>query len=133
MTDRFKIKLGELEFILAPASYFVKKEISEATRISGGKTVFDLGKAQYLYIKHCLKDISGIQDMDGEPYKLQFEGDTLTDECVSEIFNIPVKEQMMVICWQFLNEVPDKIIDPITKEELQGVQLDIITSRKPPS
>jgi hypothetical protein len=129
MSDRYKVSLEGIEFLIAPASYHVKKEISLSNRIVDGNQQFDMGQAQFIYVKNCLKDIKGLKAYDGEDYKLEFEpcGKKLTDDCVSEIFNIPVRDKMMAACWQLLNEVPDKIIHPVTNEEMEGVSLEVIS------
>lgn len=103
LSDRIKLKIGEVTFTIAPVSYFVKKEIGECSRVDGGEQVFDLGKAQYLYIKHALKGIEGINDWDGNAYELKFVGDCLTDDCLSELFYMEQKEEFLTACWTLLN------------------------------
>jgi len=125
MTDRMNIKIGEVVFTISPVNYFVKKEIGEASKIVGGEQTFDLGLAQYIYIKHALKSVSGLIDSDGNEYRLSFEGDTLTDECISELFYMEQREQFLTACWALLNEFSEKKV-------IQGVALDLVRQVKPP-
>lgn len=104
LSDRMKLKIGEVVFTIAPVSYFVKKEIGECTKIEGGEQVFDLSKAQHLYIKHALKKVEGIEDYEGNPYELEFDGDVLTDDCISELFYMEQREEFLTACWAVLND-----------------------------
>lgn len=128
LSDRVKLKIKDITFYLSPISNDKKIEISSCTKLQAGEVVFDHAKAQHLYIKYSLKDIEGVETYDGEAYKLEFEGDTLTDECVSEIFNLEQKNDLMSCAWQMLNGIPEKFVDDNGKK-MQGVALDIISKK----
>lgn len=130
MSDRIKIKLDELTFYLAPLSNAKKMEISGCTMIKNGEPVYDVGKAQALYVKYSLKKVEGLKDYHGEDYELEFEGDALTDDCVSEIFTIEESPRLMHCAWSVLNGVPDKITDD-NGNPLQGVALEVVKAKKP--
>jgi len=126
LTDRVKLKVSGVTFYLAPLSNEKKIEISSCTTTVAGEMVTDLARAQHLYIKYSLKDIHGVETYSGDPYKLIFEGDNLTDDCVSEVFNLAQKEELMYIAWQILSGLPEKItgIDdkPVKRTALEVVQ-----------
>jgi hypothetical protein len=130
MKDRIRLKIGEVSFLLAPLSNFQKSEIASFSKTKSGNEVFDLFKAQHYYVKYAVKGIEGVKNYDDSDYKLEFEGDFLSDGCVSEIFSMPVKDKLAYSCFQLLNEIPDKLIDPSNGEPLQGVELDIVPTGK---
>jgi len=110
MSDRIKIKVNKITFTIAPLNQLQKIEIAEQTKIDkSGFEVFDLLRAQTLLIKYGLKGLDGVTDASGEPYELEFEGDSLSDECVSEVFTIQEKSEYLVAHWQCLNEFLGKM------------------------
>lgn len=130
MKDRIHLKIDSVTFVFAPLSRFHKKEMNQHTNTVNGETVTDLFETQCLYIKHGLKEIKGITDYDGNDYELEFEGESLTDDCVSELLMLPQKEKMMTCAWQFLNEIPDKLVDLSTGKTLKGAKLEVKASKK---
>lgn len=124
MSDRISLKIGEVTFKLAPLNYMKKQELSECTKIIDGNEVYDLLKAQFLYIKYSLKEVLGIESYDGKEYKLEFDGDCLTDDCVSEILNVDQKEKLCIAAWQLLNGIKD-LKDPETGKKLTGVKMEV--------
>jgi len=109
LSDRIKLKIDKVIFYLAPLSNLQKMEVSSCTKIKGGEDVFDYGTAQHLYIKHSLKRIEGIESYHGEKYELEFDGESLSDDCVTEIFNLSQKDELMNAAWQILNGMPNEI------------------------
>lgn len=128
LSDRVKLKIKDVTFYLAPLSNDKKIEISSCTKMQSGEVVFDHARAQHIYLKHSLKDIEGIETYDGEVYKLEFEGDSLTDDCVSEIFSLEQRGDLMSCAWQILNGIPDKLVDDNGKK-MQGVALDVVSKK----
>ena len=130
LTDRIRIKIGKTVFIIAPLNQMQKIEISECIKINaGGEEVYDLSRAQVLLVKYGLKGIEGVKDSDGIDYKLRFENDVLTDECISEIFTLEERAEYLSAAWQCLNGVPDKLTDPTNGKKLKGVALELVTKR----
>lgn len=129
MSDRIHLKIDEITFVLAPLNYYQKQEIAGCTKMDGGNEVFDLLKAQFTYIKYGLKDIIGIEDYDGNKYELEFNGDELTENCVSEIMNLDQREKLTVSAWQLLNGVKE-LTDPVSGEPLEGVELEVKSQGK---
>jgi len=122
--DKVKLTIGDVIFTLSPLNYMQKQELAECTRIVDGSEVFDLLKAQVYYIKHALKAVDGIEDYNGDKYELEFENDSLTDECVSEILCLEEKEKLTVAAWQILNGIKD-LVDPVSGKKLAGVKLEV--------
>jgi hypothetical protein len=132
MSDRIKLKIGEIEVVIAPLSFSRKQDFASCTKIVGGKEEYDLGKAQYLYMKYSIKDIKGLENYDGSKYELQFSDESkseLTDECVDELMNIEIKQTLMNAMWQLLNGIQE-LKDPMTGEKLEGVNLEVMSQGK---
>lgn len=116
MTDRVKLKIGKVTFFLAPLMNDHKMEMASTVATVSGEKVIDYGQAQHLYLKYALKDLQGVTDYHGEKYELEFEGDYLTDECISEVSNLSQKDELMGVAWQIFQGLPNKIVDPNGKE-----------------
>lgn len=129
MSDRINLEIGELTFVLAPLDYLKKQELASCTKIIKGEEHYDLLKSQALYIKYALKDVKGLEDYNGDEYTLSFEGNSLTDDCVSEILNLEEKEKLTIAAWQLLNGIKE-LRDPITGEKLEGVELKVTSPGK---
>lgn len=129
LSDRVKLKIGEITFTIAPLSYMQKQELGSCTRIVKGEEVFDLLKSQALYIKYALKDIDGVVDYNGEKYELSFEGDILTDDCVSEVMSLEENEKFSSVYWQILNGLKE-VVDPVSGEKMEGVELKVVSEKK---
>jgi len=129
MSDRVVLSIGEVKFTLAPMNHLQKQEISACSKMIGGEEHFDMMASQIVYLKHSIKDIEGIKDYKGNDYKLNFEGNQLTDECVSEILNLEQRSDLTVAAWQLLGGIQD-LVDPDTGEEMKGVELEVVTEGK---
>lgn len=132
VSDRIKIKIKDVVFTIAPLNQMQKIEVSECTKIGpNGEEVFDLLRAQTLLVKYSLKDIEGVEDEHGESYRLEFENDVLTEDCVTEIFTLEEKSLLTTASWQCLNGLPDKLTDPVNGKKLKGVALELVKRKKP--
>jgi len=130
LSDRIKLKMGKVTFFLAPLNNDKKREISSCTTMQAGEAVFDHGMAQHLYLKYSLKEVKGVKDFHNNDYELEFDGDYLTEECVSEVFMLPQKEVLMQCAWQVMNGIPSKLLDDDGKL-LKGVALEVMQKAKP--
>jgi hypothetical protein len=124
LKDRLKVKIGDVVFTIAPLSYLQKQELANCTSIKGGQERLDLARSQALYLKYSVKDIEGVESYNGEKYELEFEGDHLTDECVSDLFHLEEREKLSIASWQLLNGIKE-LRDPVTGEELEGVSIEV--------
>ena len=129
LTDRIKITIEEITFTISPLSHQKKLELANCTKIVDGENVYDLFKAQTLYLKNCLKDIEGVEGFDGEKYELEFDGDELTDDCLSEVLNLEQRHMLTSASWQLLNGYKE-LLDPITGEKLDGVSVEVVSKGK---
>lgn len=142
-TDRVKLKIGEVEFLLSPLSYGQKLDCATIpTKQFGGEKRVDMTILSHRIIKHSVKDIKGVDSADGSPYKLEFEEkefsgvlltkteNVLTDECAEDILvGLNITPPMISIAYQLLIEIPDYIVDDQGKK-VKGVSLEIVGKHK---
>lgn len=130
-SDRVRISVGKTVFILGPLSQIQKIELSECSRIdTNGDSVYDLTRAQTLLVKYGLKGLEGVTDGDDDPYQLTFENGVLSDECISEVFSLEEKTLYIQAAWQCLNNIPDKLTDPVSGKKLKGASLARVGKKK---
>ena len=70
-----------------------------------------------------------IEESPYDEYELEFDGDCLTDDCVSDVFTLPQKNDLVSCAWQILNGIPDKILNN-NGEPMQGVALEVIGKKR---
>ena len=122
MSDRIKMQIGEVTFILAPFTYEQKMEMSDSVKVVSGQDVIDVFKVKTMMLKYGLKKVEGIED-----YELSFDSQgNLSDECISEILYLDQSKTMLSACYEIHNGIPDEI-------ETQGVALEILKNKAPDS
>jgi len=120
MSDRIRLKVDDLEIKIAPLSIHQKAEVEEAA--SKG-TSSALLKATTSAISYALRDVKGLVDASGNPYELEWdESGKLTEDCISELFNLKASEKLSTIALSLINGIPDEFTSPITGEKLEGVE-----------
>jgi len=129
LTDRIKLTIGDVVFTIAPLNHHQKINLSNCTTVKNGEDHYDLLRAQALYLKYGVKGVEGVVGYDDQPYVLSFEGDELTDDCVSEILGLEQRGKLTTAAWQLLNGVKD-LVDPVTGEKLDGVSLEVLSRGK---
>ncbi len=125
-SDRISIKVDDITIKISPLSFHQKAEM-QSLLITGNP--MDIVKAAHYAVRCAVKEISGVKLHDGSQYELEFDGDILSEECVSDLFNIPQKDKIGLICTELLNGIPNGFLDPQTGEKLEGVS--IIRSKSP--
>lgn len=122
MNDRVRIKVKDVSFIVSPLNYAQKAEISGCITLQGSVQLEDTMKSLFLILKYSIKGLEGVENQDGKPYKLEMDGEVLSDECVNDILNLGVPE-LTIAAYQLLNGIPDKIMDPTTGKEIKAVKI----------
>jgi len=130
LSDRIKLTIDEVVFTIAPLNHFQKITLAGCVSSDGGNDRLDLPKAQALYVKYAVKDVDGLEGYEGEKYELEFDNDELTDNCVSELLSLGQRNKLTTVAWQILNGISEKLIDPTTDEELEGVELEVVSKGK---
>ena len=122
-SDRIEIKIEDLVLKIAPLSFSAKMEINEVLSGTKNDDLHASMKAAKLAMMHSIKEIKGIECFDGEEYSLEFDGDKLSEECIDDLLNLEACPKLMGVCSSLLAGVSEKIVDPVTGEEMEGVEV----------
>lgn len=111
-SDRIKIKIDDVVVTIAPLSLDQKTEAQEL--MARGKINKDykmITKGIVATIRYALKDISGLEDSEGQPYKLEFEDNILSESCINDLFNIQLHQKLVMVCSSLLGNFPTDFRD----------------------
>lgn len=123
LSDRFKLKIHDVELTLAPLSLPQKSDIMSAVSVKGGTYIQNQFEMVKKSLKYSVKGISGVQDLEGNTYELSFdENGDLTDECVSELLSAEMTTELILASAQMLEGRYGKVTDPNTNEPIKGVE-----------
>lgn len=118
-TDRIAVKIDDVVVKLAPLTLDHKIQVQQA--MLNGHQKSDLKEATRgisLAIKYSLKGIEGVEDSDGNPYKLEFDDESnLSDSCVDDLMNVEFMEKLALVCSSMAKGVPNNF------DQLKGVEL----------
>ena len=113
-------------FECSPMNYEMKQEIAKCMNFKSGQAVEDTQKILFLAAKFSIKKLHGVNNCDGSEYKLEFEDysgqEVLTNQCAIEILTMDIPE-MPLIMSKLAQSIPNRIVNPITGEELEGVKV----------
>jgi hypothetical protein len=115
--DRIEVKIGEVVVKLAPLTLHQKTAI-QAAMMEGRKSgdIREATRGIALAMKYSLKSIKGLHDSDENEYALQFNGQELSDECVDDLMNIEISNQLALVCSSMAAGVPKSF-------NLEGVEI----------
>lgn len=126
ISDRIKIKIGDIVVKVSPLSFAQKSEIqADLIKFQQSKDIKDLMDSSFKAIKYAVKEIENID------YQLEFEGNVLTDACVEDLLNCEINNQLVAACIAFLNGVPNQIINAETGKPLEGIEILPLELTKP--
>lgn len=117
-TEKIAVKVGDLIFKISPLTFEQKCEI-QSTLMAG--TAISILKASKLAIKYAVKDIDGLENVDGSKYEVKFDNIGLSDETVDDLANTEISDSLNYMCISLLNGLPKRFEHPVTKEPLKGV------------
>lgn len=127
MKDRIKVDIGEVSLVLKPLNQMEQGVVNSHRTIDEGETTQDLIMTAFSYVKHSLKELTGVKTHSGEDYKLEFEGNYLTDDCASEVMTLNLGAEFMHLIQRLrYNEVQEKPTYYGSKKELKGIKLEVI-------
>lgn len=125
LNERFKINLGEVTVTIAPLSGRQKMEMTSLIKQDEkGRFIIDKPAQELFLVKHSVKEVSGIKDMDDKDYSLAFEGESLTDSCAEELLGFLVNTFFTVANTQAMGGLFGKVINPYTGKEIKGVEVE---------
>lgn len=128
-SDRIAVRVDDITVHISPLSFHQKTEIQQAmfNGIKGETKDRLVGIVKSL--KYALKGIEGVENTDGEPYKLEFNGEELTDSCVDDLMNLEITNKLIMVCAAMINGVPSGFTDE-RGDKIDGVELISAKSAK---
>ena len=119
----YKIKIGDVTIHCKQLSYRVRSQIgSKYTKQRAGNEIENTVSILFEVLKHSIVKVEGFQKPDGSPYELKFENESLTDDCLDELLYVERVGDILQLCASnFINmKAPDKILDPVSGEPMEG-------------
>lgn len=115
-TDRIQYKIGEITVSISPLSVGDKNTLSEYMIKGQSKQDVKSLMEGSVYVLQCaVKDVKGLEDSDGNEYKLQFdESNKLTRECAEDLLNLEQSTNLLSLCSMFINGVPTNLPEGIS-------------------
>lgn len=114
-TDRIKLKIDDIIVTISPLSASQKAEINTYHMDFAKGNIESATNAVVTAMKYAIKDIEGVEDADGKPYELEFDGDYLSDDCVSDLLNLELNGKLQTVACSLANGVPNDF-------DLEGVE-----------
>lgn len=125
LEDKFKIKLGEIELTVSPLSGRQKIEMTSLIRQGeGGKFFIDKAAQEHYLVKHSVKGVHGLKDLDDKDYELVFADKCLTDECAEELLGFLVNTMFTYANTQAMDGIFGDVVNPFTGKKVEGVSVE---------
>lgn len=123
LSDRIRIKVGDLTVILRPLTYKEKADIQSEMITSSGN-IRGAMDAAVNALKCALVGFEGISNADGSPY-------VYSEADFDDVLNMPESSTLTKAAMNLLNNIPKEFVDPHTAQKLQGVEfLDEVNEEK---
>lgn len=115
--DRLRVRIEDIIVELSPLT-FQEKNIIKKHILSG-----DLDNAAVTAVKMCLKQVTGLKNVDGSDYELSFNGEELTDETIDDLLNLNCREKIVLTSLNLVGGVPSVFIDEESGNPIEGVEI----------
>jgi hypothetical protein len=130
-SDRIKVRIDNITVTLAPLSFDQKTEAQDLMAKGTAKSdIRMLSKGIATLVKYAVKNIEGVEDGEGKPYQLEFDGDSLSDSCIDDLLNLEIQEKLQSTCLSLCQGIPKQILDA-KGNPVAGVELIQEKKRKP--
>lgn len=126
-TDKISVRIDDIVVKISPLSYDQKTDI-QMLLVSGDP--LSVVKAAKESIKFAVKEISGVEDSDGNVYELEFEDGALSNACLDDLLNIDPEDKLSLVCTSLLQGIPKGFNDPQTGKPIEGISIERPSSRK---
>lgn len=117
LKDRLTVHIGELVFKLAPLSF---KQKSEVQALMANKKELE---GVRLVVKYAVKDIEGVETLEGKKYVLEMDESGLTENCLDDLLNLENSAEISLACASLINGIPKEIVDPETGKAIEGIKI----------
>lgn len=109
LSDRIKIKIDDIIVTISPLSIHQKTEIQSAMwKGRTEKNFEEATKGVTLSIKYAVKGISGLTDLSGQEYKLEFQDGVLSDQSLDDVFNLGLTDKLSMVCASLIKGIPSE-------------------------
>ena len=118
----------KLTFTFRQLTYKEKNKIAAlTTRLEQGKAVIDSSLTCFYVIKYGLLSVEGLEVSEGvqwKPKKIVEDGiEVNTDEAIDSLLNTEVSNGLIWAANDMMSGIPNKIINPLTGREVQGLEI----------
>ena len=127
-SDKLPVKIQDITFKISPLTFQHRSEIQ--SHLSKAQDDFNEASiGSFKAIKYAVKEIDGVENYDGSDYKLEFEDNVLTDDCVNDLLNLEV---FLDLANSLIHGVPEHILGPDGKP-VKGISLLYKDGQKRPN
>jgi hypothetical protein len=129
LNEKIKIKLEDVTVIVTPLSGSKKIEMTSMVKASKeGKLTVDKAAQELFLVKHSVKALEGLKDLDDKEYQLSFteEGGPLTDECAEEVLSFLVNTYFTIAMVQSMKGLFGVVTNPYNGMTLEGISTERI-------
>jgi len=110
--------------MVKPLTFGEKAKISSSITNDSGTQTENVLTSMALILKFSVKEVKGISYVDGKPLKLTFNEDkTLADNSVDELMSMEITQDLNTVLFQFMQGIPETLLDPVTGEVLKNVEI----------
>lgn len=124
MSDRIEVKIDEVLLVFSPLKMQQKLEMAAFTQTKKGIETVNNVEVLRTYLRHCLIELHGVEDMWGKPYKLERKSGVLTDNCIDEILGIGFIDKLAQAAMELIAKTPQDILDG-NGEKIEGVTIEV--------
>ncbi len=129
-SDRIPVKIDTITVTIAPLSFDQKTELQTIMMQASADPMYAV-KGARLAIKYAVKDITGVETLDGTKYAPEFDGTgNLSDAGVDDLLNMEETAKLIAVCSQLISGIPRAVIDPANGKPMKGVSVELPTSPK---
>lgn len=135
MSTKFNIVVDyedeKLAFTFRQLTYKEKNKIATfTTKFEQGQAVIDGSLNCFYVLKYGLLDVEGINKSDGSKWTLEKtkedDIEVNTDEAIDTLLNSKISNGLIWAANSMLEGIPDKITNPLTGREIQGVEVVLL-------
>lgn len=122
INDKIAVKISDVTFFISPLKYSQKCELqSLMEKAISSKDMKYAQDAAFLSVKYSVKEVKGIERMDGSTFNVELENNELTEESVDNLLNIKQSTKLATVCASLVHGISNEIIDPYTGQAIEGI------------
>ena len=129
----YKVKVGDVVIYCKQLSYRMRSVIgAKFHKQQAGDEIQNTLNLLFEVLRHSITKLEGFQNPDGSAFELQFENGVVTEECLDQLMYVEKVGDVLQLCASsFLNmKIPDKLVDSISGEIMEGVTIEKVEPNK---